>query len=896
MLFFRRIILPGVFCLVFLTNLVQAEDATELYVKKVKPLLAQRCVTCHGPLKQEGDLRVDAGQFLLQSNEGTPLVQPGKSEQSRLIDAILGRNDALEMPMEGAPLTEQEKTVLITWIDAGATYPEDEIVIADPREHWAFVPPLRPEIPQVNHPDWCENPVDRFLYRQYEERELQPVAELDHRRWLRRIYLDLIGLPPTAEEVTRFIEDESPDAREKIVDQLLARPEYGERWGRHWMDVWRYSDWYGYKAELRNSGRHIWRWRDWIVDSLNSGKPYSEMMIEMVAGDELHPGDLETARATGFLVRNYYKFNRNTWMENTIEHTSKAFLGVTMNCARCHDHMYDPISQKEYYHFRAIFEPHQVRIDRLETTANTEKDGVSLVYDAELEAPTYLFERGNEDKPVKENPLSADLPGLFSELGEFEVVPVNLPTEAYYPGYRPEIRKRILVEAKAGLNHARQSYEKFQKEEKGNLPEASATLHEETHLQRIKARELKLNSLEAVIQADLAHYAESPATQNKPLELLAQQAIESQRAVTLAEAELTLLEARSAKDVAERGEHKDEASKTKAIEKEAKIIESRKKELIDLQQKALPQDYTRLTVTYPETSSGRRLAFGRWLADRKNPLTARVAVNHLWMRHFGEPLVPTTFDFGLNGKPASHPELLDWLAVELMEHNWDLKHLHRLMTTSHLYQLQASSTGQTENLAKDKDNISFWRMNRRRSEAEVVRDTVLAVSGQLDRAFYGPELDADLGETTYRRSLYYRHAPEKMMTFMEVFDAANTNECYRRAMTIVPQQALALANSRLSIELARRYAREITDSSESREKFVEELFQNLLSRKPNSEERQVCLQFLETQSHRLQETASLSKIDGGPKPGIEASQDQEMRARENLVHVLFNHNEFVFIP
>ena len=889
----RRILSVAITLFVALCQNTRAEDATEIYLTKVKPLLAKRCVMCHGPLKQEGELRVDAGKFLVHPEGSDPLAIPGKSAESRIVDAILGRNDALQMPMEGAPLTEQEKNAIISWIDAGAVYPEDEAALSRPEEHWSFQPPQRPELPEVSNPDWALNPIDRFIYQKYEEQGLQPVDELNRRTWLRRVYLDLIGLPPTVAEVDAFVGDQSPDALEKVVDELLSRPDHGERWGRHWMDVWRYSDWYGYRAELRNSGRHMWRWRDWIVESINAGKPYSEMMLEMVAGDELRPGDMDTARATGFLVRNYYKFNRNTWMESTIEHTGKAFLGVTMNCARCHDHMYDPISQKEYFEFRAIFEPHQVRIDRLTATANTEEDGVSLAYDADLESPTYLFERGNEDRPVKDEPLGADLPAVFESQGEFEVVPVNLPTEAYYPGFRPDIRERILLEAKAGLNQARQAYDKFKANERGQLPAASIAIQEDAHLKRIRARELKVAAVEGVIAADLARYADTPADNQAELQA---NAVQSQRDVALAEAELAVAEAKAQKDEAERSDEKDAGKKKAAVDKTLAAVTAADNALTELKAKELPGDYTPLTTIYPQTSSGRRLAFGRWLADRNNPLTARVAVNHLWMRHFGQPLVPTTFDFGLNGKPASHPELLDWLAVELMEHDWELKHLHRLMTTSRLYRLEANSADATANLDVDKDNQYFWRMNRRRVEAEVVRDSVLAVSGQLNRSLKGPELDAELGETTYRRSIYYRHAPEKMMTFMEVFDAANTNECYRRAVTIVPQQALALSNSRLSLELARKYAREITDTTEPREEFVAELFENLLSRQPTSEELEVCQEFLERQSELLTETASLESITGGPEPGVKASTDQEMRARENLVHVLFNHNEFVFIP
>src|SRR5262249_40881153 len=216
----------------------------------------------------------------------------------------------------------------------------------------------RPGLPKGKNSAWVRNPVDAFIAAEHEERGLKPRPEAPRHVLLRRVYLDLIGLPPTREEVQAFLSDTSADALEKVVDKLLASPRYGERWGRHWMDVWRYSDWAGYGNEVRESQRNIWHWRDWIVESLNQDKGYDRMILEMLAGDELAPDDPKTLRATGFLVRNWYLFNRNVWLENAIEHTSKAFLGVTMNCARCHDHFFDPITQKEYYEFRAFFEPH----------------------------------------------------------------------------------------------------------------------------------------------------------------------------------------------------------------------------------------------------------------------------------------------------------------------------------------------------------------------------------------------------------------------------------------------------------------------------------------------------------------------------------------------------------
>lgn len=877
------------------------EKEIEFYEQKIKPLLTLRCVTCHGPLKQEGDLRVDAGQFLLQKNEEGTLVIPGNSKNSRLIDAILGRNDALQMPMEGNPLTQEELSMLTQWVEHGAHFPTDEKVVEDPTQHWAFQPPVRPEVPEVSSPEWSLNPIDRFVFQKYDEHQLQPVAELDRRMWLRRVTLDLTGVPPTVDEVQQYLNDSSPTANDTVIERLLSSPEHGERWGRHWMDVWRYSDWYGYKAELRSSGRHMWRWRDWIVESLNEDKPYNRMVMEMVAGDELEPGNLDSMRATGFLVRNYYKFNRNTWMERTIEHTGKAFMGLTMNCARCHDHKYDPISQPEYYQFRAIFEPHQVRVDRLAENPNPEQLGVSLIYDKDLTQPTYLFEGGNEAKVVKEKAYEPALPTLFSGLAEFEVEAIDLPPEGFYPGFRSEVRESILKAAQAQLNQARASQAQWQQK----LNKASAqelphvALETKLHAERLKQSELKLKSLQAVIMADQARYGSgNEALSKEELQKLIQTAIDLQRQQTIASARFKVTEAELAVAKAEASTEQDKKKKQTAINKQQKILKDAQKKLAETTKEPEKPlvDYKALTPKYPEKSTGRRLAFAKWLADEKNPLTARVAVNHLWMRHFGEPLVPTTFDFGLNGKSPSHPELLDWLAIELMENNWSMKHLHQLMVSSHLYQLKASGGTESENRVKDNDNVYLWKMNRRRAEAELVRDAVLAVTGQMQRHFGGAEIDAAQGETTYRRSIYYRHAPEKMMTFMEVFDAANTNECYRRAVTIVPQQALALTNSQLSLELARRYTSQITSKEQPQSEFVETVFEQLLSRAPEKEERTACLEFLKEQQRRLSQPDQLSQVEGGPKPAVAASNDHTLRARENLVHVLMNHNEFVFIP
>jgi len=725
------------------------------YVQDVRPILMRRCSRCHGALKQEGGLRLDAGQLVRKGGDDGPVLIPFKPQKSKLLARITAADDS-RMPPEGDRLSSREVDVLRGWIESGASFPNDERIPQDPAHHWAFQTPRQSSVPATTELS-AVNPIDAFINARLTQSGCQATAMAPKHVLLRRVTLDLTGLPPSVDELSSFLADESPDAYPRVVDRLLANPAYGERWGRHWMDVWRYSDWYGFGKELRNSARHIWRWRDWIVESLNADRPYREMAMEMLAADEIEPLDTDNLRATGFLARNFYLYNRNVWLDSTVEHTAKAFLGITLNCARCHDHVYDPIEQADYYRFRAIFEPFQVRIDPVPGQADPNLDGLSRVFDADLQTPTFLFVRGNDKTPDKDHPLTAAVPAALHG-PKWDVRPVSLPSAAYLP---------------------------------------------------------------------------KPVTTQQP-------------------------------------------SKQKRAKRQT------------------------TAQSYPSTSSGRRLALARWIASEANPLTARVTVNHVWMRHFGKPLVPTVFDFGLNGKPPTHPELLDWLAVDFMKSGWNFKRLHRQIVLSQAYQRDSLvGAGHASSSAIDPDNQLLWRMNSRRLESEAVRDSVLAVTDGLDRRMGGAELDANLGETTCRRSIYYRHAPEKFMTFLQTFDAPNTNECYRRNETVVPQQALALSNSVLSTDRSRRLAGALsperghnrpTDAA-----YVDRLFEHLLCRLPSAAERSNCCDFLTRQSILLSDKANLTRFTVGQRATVKGSTDPQQRAREDLVHVLLNHIEFVSI-
>jgi hypothetical protein len=857
------------------------------YASQVRPLLTKHCVSCHGPAKQRAGIRLDTGVEVLRGGKGGAVVVPHKSGESPLIKAVLGLDDLAKMPKDAAPLSDAEVALLRAWIDQGARIPKDEAAGAaafDPARHWAFVPPVKPVLPDVKRAGWSKHPIDALLAAEHEKRGLTPAGPAPREVLLRRVYLDLTGLPPTVEERAAFLADESADAYERTVARLLASPRYGERWGRHWMDIWRYSDWYGYGGELRNSQKHLWRWRDWIINSLNDDKPYDRMIVEMLAADEAYPDDAAVLPATGYLARSYYKFSRDVWLDSIVEHTNKAFLGITMNCARCHDHKYDPIDHGDYYAMRAFFEPHQIRADRVPGQANVDIDGLTRVFDADAKAPTYLYERGDEKRPVKDKPLSPHLPRVLG--GELAIAEVRLPAAASYAGLKPFVQREALAAAKQAVISADSALAKTRT--------AGAAADIEVAEKQLKAVRAALAAVEARIAADVAKYASPPGTDAEDLAKSAAAAVRREAYLT---ADASLADAQKKLAYAEAAAKAGDA-------KQAKAAEEMKKQLADLTKKrddakaalaTIDGTYPPLSTIYPATSTGRRLALARWITDRGNPLTARVAVNHIWARHFGQPLVPTVFDFGLNGKPPVNPRVLDFLAVEFMEHGWSMKHLHRLIVTSQAYQMASSTAapasasasgderpaafrvGLTPNVAAsatiDPDNLHLWHMNPRRLEAEAIRDSLIHIAGKLDLTTGGPELDQNAGLTTYRRSIYYRCALEKQMQFLTIFDAPSPTEGYRRATTVVPQQALALANSSLALDMAKALATDITAklgaARRGDDAFIGAAYLCVLCRDATAEERAACAEFL--------------------------VQEGQPRAKEDLIHVLMNHHEFVTV-
>lgn len=1079
-----------------------AADGPVDYLRDIKPIFMNHCVACHGGLKQNSKLRLDTAAAIKRGGESGPGLVVGKPAESFLVEVLTG-DAGFQMPPagQGTPPDAAEITLIRKWIEQGARAPADEKPQEDPRTHWSYQSPKTPAIPVPRNKEWQQHPIDAFIALQHEKQGLEPAPLATPEVLLRRVYLDLVGYPPSRQQLVDFLKNPSEQHYQQIVDRLLESPQYGERWGRHWMDVWRYSDWYGRRPsnEIRYSQRHIWRWRNWIINSLNADKGYDQMLTEMLAGDEVAPTDNSVLAATGFLGRNWYKFDKNTWLFETVEQTSRGFLGVTMRCARCHDHKYDPITQKDYYQFRAFFEPHAFRTDKVNPLAQTEvdngkatvlTDGLARAYDKDLDTPTYLFHRGDDRSPDKEHPLVPSVPGSLGD-SKLTITPIQLPIPSYIPELQDSYRKIIEGQAQTTINKAKEDSEKSQKlvsqltaelaslsdqpdplskpakpylvddftslntkhwkvrrgtweVKNGHLTQTAITSfatmeslknHPRNFVARAKYRKLKPGTARSVgfsfdhvagvstqdvytsrtdgkpaggVQAfhrikgkqtypreatttgdfevgdliDLEftvrernltikvngelrleytlplerqdgkfcvwnhagncefHFLEiKPLTRSRKdvelaldaakhgVQLAAKQnelaAAKLQEQITQWQAErvrlgVTAGDAKQAAIAAHQARLQQAVIEAQiAVLKATRLVElaptDKNKQQLAMAEKGVQESlatreeadgtYTQFKATYPTTSTGRRTALARWMTQPTNPRTSRIAVNHIWLRHFGEALVPSVDNFGLSGKKPSHPQLLDWLANQLANNGWRMKPLHRLMVTSRTYQL-ASRTENIKhpNLQQDPKNRFLWRMNWHRMEAEAVRDSLLAVAGKMDLAVGGPDLAEAEGQTSRRRSLYFRTTPDNQMQMLTLFDQANPAECYRRKESVIPQQALALSNGRLAIDMSRLLAadlsKQVGTSTEPtiQQKFIQHAFESILGRKPTANEMAACQSFLSQNSLLLSQPGSLKTFPAGKEePTVAASTDIHQRARENLIHVLFNHNEFVTI-
>jgi hypothetical protein len=739
-------------------------DAGTFFAAKIRPVLVSSCLRCHGAKKPRGQLRLDSRAALLRGGAHGPAVVAGEPKKSLLVAAIRHTHDEIKMPPD-KQLAPEVVSDFVAWIKGGAVWPRESALGSGSSEHWAFAP-IRKVEPPADPEGWSDNPIDRFLRAKQRQHSLTPAGPADRRTLIRRATFDLTGLPPTPEEVDAFLADRSPDAWPRLVDRLLASPACGERWGRHWLDVARYADSGGFEADHYYPS--AWKYREYVIHSINADKPIDRFLQEQVAGDELWPEDREAVIATAMycvgpalaesaMISQQLEYE---WLTDAADTTGAAFLGMTIGCARCHDHKYDPISQKDYFALQAIFAgsdrpfPAKVRLLRIKAL----------------------------------NGLLSDAP-----------VPKKLENDP---------RCTLQTEVKAGFR----------------LFHRAAPLE----IRRLARGEL-----------------------SKPLEVVA-------------------------------------PAFPAALESGG-----------------------RRSVFSGIPATRRRSVLARWLTARDNPLTARVLVNRVWSWHFGQGIVRTPSDFGAQGEPPSHPELLDWLANDFMGagesgvlapgENWSLKRLHRLIMLSRTYQMESRIPvgSNAPALKVDPRNHLLWHFPRRRLEGEAIRDHLLACAGTLNRQLSGPPVVPPLGREELtglfdsrgkwpitkdrsqhtRRSAYLLQRRTFIYPLFSAFDPPEVmTSCQQRIATTVPTQALALLNSPLVREQALAFARRLLrECSDRHPAIVARAWCLAFGREVSREEEERALAFLKKRMAGRDDSSTLEA------------------AVAELCLALFNANEFVYV-
>jgi hypothetical protein len=804
-------------------------------------ILKTRCVTCHGSTAEAGlDLRTQAS--LLKGSSSGRVVVPHNPVQSKLY-AIAGQESG-HAGGRAAKLPGHALEALRLWIDEGGSLesvdeampvaakptngPEiEELPITDAdRQLWAYRRPTRAPVPTVSDAAWNTNPIDAYLFASSKARGARPSPRADRRTLIRRAYLDVLGLPPSPAEVEAFVNDSSPNAWSTLVDRLLASPHYGERWARHWLDLVRYADSGGFEFDVDRPA--AWRYRDYVVKAFNEDKPYAQFVREQIAGDEYAPGSDETMVATGFLRLGPEggggsERGRQDQLDDLISTTTLTFMGVTVSCARCHNHKFDPIPQMDYYRLQAVF-------------FSTRGIDHPLVPAHDVEA---------------HRTETARIDGLMQPLKQ-----AKRDIEA------PYLKQLVNAEIAKLPQYLQTAW---------NTPAAERTEGQRLNVAQIE-RTLQNDSLRnRITEKDIVALMEEPVRQ-KHRDVVDQiAAIEKQKPAPFP----------VARAISEPGRQPRPSHFLHRGSVDTKGPEVRPGVLTV----ATGTEWEFPAAPADAKSSWRRRAFAEWLTSPSNPLTARVMVNRIWQHHFGEGIVRTPSNFGKMGEAPSHPELLDWLAVEFMDRGWSIKAMHRLMLTSEAYQM--SSRDIPENTKIDPENRLFWRMPRQRLEAEAIRDQILAVAGTLDRTLGGPNvfpyIDPDLFEksskrdwpgrrdddpSTWRRSLYVFSKRSIRYPMFETFDQPNLiNSVDRRNRSTVAPQALILMNNAFVIFQAGKFAERLRrEAGSDPAAQIDLAFALALGREPDADERQKALTLVASGGDALAE----------------------------FCHVLFNLNEFVY--
>jgi len=903
----------------------QKLDAAQLeaFEKHVRPVLVTKCFGCHGAEKQKGGLRLDSRNSMMQGGDSGPAITPGDPEQSRLIEAIRYGDD-LQMPPKGK-LRESEISALTQWVKAGAFWPENSASSASAasslassntghsqitekdRAFWSFRPVATPTPPRLKDDSRVKSTIDSFVFDKLEKAGLKPVPQADKRTLIRRATFDLIGLPPTVEEVEAFLRDDSPDAFARVIDRLLASPHYGERWGRHWLDVARYGEdqAHTFEARLYPNG---FRYRDWVVNSLNDDKPYDRFIMEQIAGDLIDgPDREERLAALGYFALGPVYYGKAVYdeLDDRVDTLSRGFLGLTVACARCHDHKFDPIPQRDYYALAGIFA----------STEYKEYPKASADVIARYDQAQAAIKAKAEELATYQRAEAARLSeGLVPQTARYMVAAWKLANRrkaepnatiadtAKLEQVEPFLLDRwvkYLDPAKAAERPYLAPWHKVvsAQDQTADLSGDAAALSQVA--ERAREFEAYLQSLVTLKNAIEAHKKSS-----KPL------GIESQ-APAVAGADSRVLAEIVASDglfgiprdrvegmlpAASRATLKTLKSEMNRLKKEApakypvlhSLTEGSNLANMKVHLRGNPEtlgdEVPRrfLSILSPENpipfrqGSG-RLELARAIASPDNPLTARVMVNRIWEHHFGRGLVGTPSNFGEMGERPSHPELLDHLASRFVALGWSMKALHREIMNSATYQL--SGQFDARNNEVDPDNRLLWKMNRRRLEVEAWRDAMLAVSGTLDRTVGGPSLALTSADNK-RRTFYASISRHNLDGLLRLFDFPDPNiTSDKRTVTSVPLQQLFVLNSDFMERQAKALATQLQrEPNLPLARRIERAFLVLFGRPPSTREVDWGVEFLK-----------------GGGDGAAGDRDGALSKWDEYAQVLLGTNEFLFV-
>ncbi|MFN0195209.1 MAG: PSD1 and planctomycete cytochrome C domain-containing protein [Planctomycetaceae bacterium] len=914
----------------FIGGAIRAEDkepdaaGVEFFEKNVRPLLVANCYECHSAEEKKGGLVLEFREGILKGGDNGPAIVAGDPEKSLFIEAVRYKNRDLQMPPKKA-LPEAEIAILEKWVAMGAPDPRSEVKpvktgpvgmsIEEGRQFWAFMPVVKHPVPAVRDANWVQTPIDAFILAKLEEQGLQPAPTADKLTLIRRATFDLVGLPPTPQEIEDFLNDDTPDAFKKVVDRLLNSPQYGVRWGRHWLDVARYADSNGLDENLAYG--NAWRYRDYVVNSFNNDKPFNRFVVEQIAGDLIPEANQETKTGTGFLVLgakvlaepDREKLNMDT-IDEQLDTMGKAFMGLTIGCARCHDHKFDPIKQSDYYALGAIFKS-------TKTFGETTTGIIKHWYEHSFTTPEEQAKLKEVDAAIAAKASaaatfkSAAIAKIQSE-ARSKATDYLLACTKFNRDMDPSLVLKIAEQLGLHprmLHHCRLHLAYHQDDpffgKWHELVAAGDIAGIETHYRPLfegaeiawaaaQKAEPKVSTL-ADPQLELARLALYDTAGFLAVPSQPQFAFDP---ATLAEYYRLMDEARIAESTAPdssaaMGVGEGAISTTLPIHIRGNYLM-----LGEPIARGFPEvmRYSNVNPIFPLNQSG-RLELAEWMASTQHPLTARVYVNRVWRWHFGAGIVPSTENFGRLGDRPSHPELFDWLAYQFMETGWSTKDLHRLIMASSAYQMASSHANETASFGVDPENRLLWKFRIQRLEAEQVRDSILAVSGRLDESINGKTVPlrnkqfvfdhTSIDHTRYesvRRAIYLPIIRNNVYTLFEQFDFPDpTMPTGSRNSTVVAPQALLLMNSDLVLDSADHMARMLVEQSTDGPTRVKQAYERAVGRAPNEVETQRALAFIgEVTSTALTGTATVDPL-------------AEQRAWSLFCQSLLASNEFMYV-